>query len=367
MVKEMPSDMSQKRFVAIKSRRRVPLRELRRNHPPDDSPTTPQEVIRFCIRIVMIFLGLIGLPAFLAHSFHRGPMPDVTAWLHTADAKVNVRVYHTGAGSTATVPLNTYILNVLAAEFTPGAPMSSLEAAAVATRTYAVRSIIKANMPSSLAAKHGSDVTDDGAVDLPTASEQDVQSEYGNQALQFLSKLQAAVETTDGLVLTYQKEPILAFMFDLSPGTTRDSQSALNRKIPYLKVIACPDDAVNPQRVSVNTFTDRDIAQAFSVDSINLNDVVLDRGKDGFVRTVREGKHVLAASTFASRLSLPSTDFTSKVTAGNLIITSYGRGTDIGMSLNEAQALARRGDSWQAILSHFYPGTTVQLDQSFLQ
>ncbi|MFD1675802.1 SpoIID/LytB domain-containing protein [Alicyclobacillus fodiniaquatilis] len=355
--------MSHKRFTPVKTSARAQFhRRVRNINQQTSEPTTVQEIVRFCICILLIFAGIVGLPTAIAHIFHRGPMPDITAWLHTSDAKINVRVYDTVTSSSSNMALNTYILDVLAAECTPSTPLQSLEAAAVATRTYAVRALDKESTGSSYAASHGADVTDDGQLDLPLASASDIEDEYPDTAFQFLSQIKAAIETTDGLVLTYKQQPILAFMFDLSPGMTRSGQTALHQNLPYLKAISCPDDKADPDRVATNRFESREVAQVFSAADIQLAKLQMDRLKDGFVSTVTYQNHTLSGTDFANQLHLPSADFTWKVDGDTLVITSYGRGTDIGMSLHEADVMATKGDSWKMIVSHFYPSAKVQVD-----
>lgn len=340
--------------------------------------TTPQEMFRVSAKVLLAFCLMVLLPVGAAKMFQRGPMPDVSAWMQTTDALSMIRVYRTGSQTTVSVPLNKYILEVLCAEYTPKTPLSALEAAAAATRTYAVHamllassqartvsSIAGAKMQSSVAIRHHADVTNDSQLDLPMESEVDVESQFPNRAFMFLSHVQMAVEKTDGRVVTYQNQPILAFMFDVSPGWTRWSKVALGRNIPYLQRIACPDDAVDATRLSTNTFSSDEVARVFREPSVNLAKLKATRAPDGFVQSVTDGKRTVSASIFASKLHLPSEDFRWKMVKQKLRVTTYGRGTDLGMSLHEASILATKGQSWKAILSHFYPDTKIQLDDRY--
>lgn len=148
------AQMRQRRFVAVGSKayqkqRQAPAGPGRQTG--DSGPAvTPGEVIRFVVCVALIFFGMIGVPTIVAKLVHRGAMPDVTAWLHTADAKRTVRVYQTSSDTTTSMALNDYVLDVLAAEFSPGAPMASLKAAAVATRTYAIHAMISGAPGASL-------------------------------------------------------------------------------------------------------------------------------------------------------------------------------------------------------------------------
>lgn len=370
--------------------------------PPVPQPaTTPAEILRVVLSVALVLFIIVALPAMVAKVSQRGSMPDVTAWLHTVDAQSEIRVYDTGSESASTMPLNDYILGVLSAEFSPTTPIATLEAAAVATRTYAVHAMLtrkaaaasssppantagQAGSPAptlpsatataasgstpggfSLAIRNNADVTNDSQLDLPMATKSDVEAQYPHKALRFLSNAQAAIEKTDGLVLTYQGQPILAFMFDLSPGKTRSSQAVFGHNLPYLQAVNCPDDASDPDRISTTTRTPNDVAQVFGESSVALASLKLKRASDGFVLSVTDGRHTVSGGDFAAKLGLPSADFKWNLVNGNLNVTTYGRGTDLGMSLHEATVLASKGNGWKSIVSHFYPDTNIQLDDRY--
>lgn len=351
--------------------------------------TTPREILRVLLTVLLAFSAMVLLPVGAAKLSLRGQMPDVTAWMRIGDAKTNISVYQVGSDATTSMPLNQYILEVLCADYTPTTPLQALEAAAVATRTYAVHAILLSTPPvaptsvppasatgvstaapitvgtSSVAASHHADVTDDSQLDLPLATEADVQAQYPHQAVPFLSKVQAAVEKTDGRVVTYQNQPILAFMFDISAGATRSSMLALGHNIPYLQRVACPDDSVDPARISTNTFTSSEVAQVFGDPSVDWRKLHATRSSDGFVNSVTDGTHTVSGPIFAAKLHLPSDNFKWTVVHHQLQITSDGRGTDLGMSLHEASILATKGQDWESILSHFYPDTKIQSDDRY--
>lgn len=317
-------------------------------------------------RIALVFVGMVGVPMGVAKLAQRGPMPDVTAWIDMRDAATTIRVYDPASGTTQALPLNEYIFEVLAAEFAPNAPIASLEATAVATRTYAVRAMAEP-VAGSLAAAHDADLTDDSNLDLPLVTEAELQSEYPNQALGFTIKLKSAIEATDGTIITYQNKPIMAFMSAVSTGKTRSSEDALGQAIPYLVSIPCPDDVDSPAETWTDTLSIDDIEQAMSVKLSSLSDMQLTRGSDGFVQSVKLGDKTVTGAEFAARLNLQSDDFAWKLSSGSMAINGVGRGSDLGMSLHEAQAMAMAGQSWETIIRHFYPHTSLQNDQAFVR
>ena len=58
-------------------------------------------------------------------------------------------------------------------------------------------------------------------------------------------------------------------------------------------------------------------------------------------------------------LGLRSTDFTIRYENGQFYITTHGYGHGVGLSQWGAKAFAEQGLSYDAILAHYFPGTTL--------
>ena len=59
-----------------------------------------------------------------------------------------------------------------------------------------------------------------------------------------------------------------------------------------------------------------------------------------------------------------TTSATSSELKGTFIFRVYGYGHGVGMSQHGAMAMAKNGDNYEKILTHYYPGTTVKTDSS---
>ncbi|WP_041695958.1 SpoIID/LytB domain-containing protein [Alicyclobacillus acidocaldarius] len=315
-------------------------------------------ILQFAVRLALAFAAMVLLPVGIAKALQRSPMPDVSAWIAGRDARVQVRVFEGEAGEARPIPLNTYVLEVLLANCDPSAPMASLEAASVAVRTYAVRAMLH---PSLQARRERADLTDNPSLDLAMETEHELELSIGAQAaLAFIARAQSAIEATDGRILTYGGQPILAFLCQISTGRTRSAAMALGDPLPYLKSIPCPDDASSPARLSTITYTLGAFNQALSAHLSDFSQLRAVRSGDGFVQAVKAGDEVWGGPAFAANLGLASDDFTWVARGDRLVFTCYGRGSDLGMSLHEADALASRGMSYVAILAHFYPGARLE-------
>jgi stage II sporulation protein D len=316
------------------------------------------------------FFVLVIVPTAMANMVHRRDTDPARAWIQSDDAGVQVKVYDVQTGHVNNVALNDYLVGVLAAEMNPHSPMQALEAAAVAARTYVVHAM-SANVGShpTFANQHGADVTDNASLDLPWWSMAVQEQRFGKDLSVNTVRLQHAVLATDGLILTYNKQPILAFTFGESTGQTRDGSKVFGKPLPYLKSVACPDDAhqlaKSPIHISAPT-----LQQALQIQSNNvqLNQFrIAMRDAQGYVKAVAYHDKSWTGDDFASVLGLPSSNFTWTVSGNELLVQCKGVGTGIGMSLNEAKALAQQGKAWAEIVQYFYPGTQVEGDERFTQ
>lgn len=118
--------------------------------------------------------------------------------------------------------LEDYVRGVVANELSPGGypALEALKAQAVAARTYALK-----NRGQFLA--QGFDI-------LPTTRSQVYRGLTSENPLSNL-----AVETTRGLIATYNGEPINALYTSTCGGRTEDSENIFNEAVPYLRGHEC--------------------------------------------------------------------------------------------------------------------------------
>jgi stage II sporulation protein D len=318
-------------------------------------------------RVLAAFLMMIGLPALTAITFRATPLSNVSGWLATADAQVTLRVLDHVTGKVDTVALNDYVLSVLTAETAANTPMQALQSAAIAARTYAIQAKLNAPKHHTYATQHAADVTDNPVLDLPmdSVSHASLGISPSLSPVQ-LANYQSAVEETDGLIVTYHGSPILAFMFPISNGKTRDAQSVFGGPIPYLRSTTCPADTLHGLNQTHYVFSAQEVAAKFGQPATQIR--IQSVAPDGYVRTVQVGSAVRSGDAFAQALGLKSADFQlSRDANGSLHLTTYGIGIGLGMSLHQAAVLATAGKTWSAILSTFYPGTQTILDARVLE
>lgn len=207
-------------------------------------------IVIFLIFIIMIFL----LPAIFTQPFKMAnqeelninsednnnkteaieePPKDVNEQYNYNEYS-NIKVLHTKNGEIEELPLDTYLLGVVSAEMPADFEQEALKAQAVVARTYTMYSI-KHNQN-----KHeGADICDNPNCCQAWISKDDRFARWDeNLREQYWNKITTAVESTKGIIITYDGEPIDAFFHSNSGGTTETPVNVWGgTNFPYLQSV----------------------------------------------------------------------------------------------------------------------------------
>ncbi len=294
--------------------------------------------------------------------------PTPTAAVTTdADTTVQVRL---NDGSTAPMPMKEYLFCVMAGEMEPTANPEALKALAVAVRTFTLRNI-EHNRAAPQTTHQGSDAdvcADSGHCmafrDRATAMA-DWQSYTDAQTN--ADKLDAAIAATDGQVLLYDNQPILAVFHAISGGQTEAAADVWGGDYPYL---ASVDSTVDEQAkgyasqltVSAEDFKAKALQTWPQADlSGDPSQWVSDirRSDAGGILDCRIGGVTVTGGQLRTLLSLRSAHIDVTVADVKLTFAVKGYGHGVGMSQAGAIALAAQGQTYQQILTHYYPGAVI--------
>lgn len=254
------------------------------------------------------------------------------------------------SGEITYLALEQYILGVVLAEMPASFEQEALKAQAVVARTYALkRSITDGKHPNNAVC------TDSGCCQAYQDSDV-VEATSSN-------KVREAVLATEGQVLTYKGALIEATYYSCSGGKTEDAQAVWGQEIPYLISVSSPGEEQAAHYTDTVQFTVEDFRNLLGVeqpDSKNSWIKILEYTTGGGVGTVQIGDSFFTGMEIRQLLGLRSTAFTISVVGDTVTITTKGFGHRVGMSQYGAEAMAVQGNSYIAILSHYYPGTTLE-------
>ncbi|HEX5544473.1 MAG TPA: SpoIID/LytB domain-containing protein [Nitrospira sp.] len=256
------------------------------------------------------------------------------------------------------VDLEEYVKGVVPAEANSVWHLEMLKAQAVATRTYALYQ----HMLSSTR-------------DYDVVSGIQDQVYRGRQGID--ARVVEAVESTKGLVVTYQGAPIYAAFSSTAAGITEDAMIVWSKDLPYLKGVECPFDIESPYyqwkaSFKVDTLEKKLRQQGFTVGTISAI-TPLAYSRAGRVATVRimhsSGELTLRGEDLRKAVgysAVPSTQFVVESFGQDVVISGYGAGHAVGLCQWGAKELAELGYSFSSILRYYYPGTELQ-DASLTQ
>jgi stage II sporulation protein D len=177
-----------------------------------------------------------------------------------------------------------------------------------------------------------------------------------------VNKVKKAVESTRGLVVTYNGDLIDATYFSCSGGRTEDAFAVWGADIPYLKTTQSPGEEKAAHYVDTVTFKADDFLERLGLEAPEnieqwITDVTYTAG--GGIDSIEIGSKVFTGITLRKILNLNSTAFVMNIVGENICITTRGFGHRVGMSQYGAEAMAIDGKSYEEILAYYYPGTTL--------
>lgn len=305
---------------------------------------------------LMVWAGDQGLKLWLPRQNGNGNGTSLQSGDEKAALQVSgsVQLVRRGKGVLVInqVDLEEYVKGVVPAEVNSAWHPEMLKVQAVAARTYAL-------YQHMLSASRDYDVA---------ASIQD-QVYRGRQGID--ARVEQAVESTRGLVVTHQGAPIYAAFSSTAAGITEDAVVVWSKDLPYLKGVECPFDVESPYyqwkaSFKIDTLEKNLRQQGFAVGTIaTLTPLAYSRA--GRVATLRilhsKGELILRGEELRKAVGytvVPSTQFTIESIGREVMLTGYGAGHAVGLCQWGAKELAELGYSFSSILRYYYPGTELQ-------
>ena len=223
-----------------------------------------------------------------------------------------INLLHADTGEVEQVELDTYLCNVVSAEMPADFELEALKAQAIVARTY---TIYKVNNK-----KHdNADICDDSACCQAWISKEDRLARWDESLRDSnWSKIEQAVQSTKGKIITYENQPINAFFHSNSGGKTEIPINVWGGSgYPYLQTVETAGEEGYSQYASEVTLSQQELLEKLktkyediSIDFVNLDDIKILEYTDGDrVKTVKFGNHNLSGVEVRTLLGLRSANF----------------------------------------------------------
>lgn len=289
--------------------------------------------------------GGVRLADWRGQAFWVEPTGDGYVFINNGWYRGRVLVVPTEGGITAVnwVDIEAYLYGVVGSEMPASWPQEALKAQAVAARSYAL---------------YRRDRTQNQLFDVGGTTAHQVYKGLAAEA----SSVQAAVNATQGQVLTHGGRVIEAVFHSSSGGYTENSEDIWQRPTPYLRGVADYDQEAPVFQWS-ETFSAQQIEQRITGIG-RLQGVSTERATPrGRIVSIRlqgsQGTRTLTGTELRQALGLRSTLCSITVMGDTIRVDGRGYGHGLGMSQWGARGLATRGHNYQQILAHYYQGTAL--------
>ncbi len=278
------------------------------------------------------------------------------------DKDVTVKVYDKGSGNVMNMTLHDYVICAVAGEMPATFELEALKAQAVAARTFTV-----SHLRSSCSSNAAAHVCTYFGCCQAFVSVERMKKNWGSQFEEKYAKITAAVEQTDSLVMLYNDAPITVFYFSTSNGYTDACQDVFVRNLPYYKSVESPGEETASGYYSYVKISPKEFADTlYSKLGIKINEnelkssIEITRTDGGRVKSVSFNGQSVKGTQIRTAFQLRSADFHITFFDDYILIEVYGYGHGVGMSQLGANYMAKQGDSFMSILTHYYIDVDVR-------
>ena len=300
-------------------------------------------------KIIIFITLLIFIPFFIVIIYNKNYKEIELNYITTK----YIRVKRNNTNNIEVIPLENYIVGVLAGEMPINFDLEALKAQAVASRSYALKRM-EYNKDKEY------DVVD-SILNQVYLDEEYLKEAWGINYVKNINKLRTAVNETLDEYLEYNDKVADALFFSTSNGYTEDSQNIFEFDCEYLQSVNSPwDEEVSSAYLTTRTISLKEFYQKLNLPyNKNLNIEILKRSNTNRILLLKINNQEFKGTDVYNKLSLRSTDFNLDLEGETIKITTKGYGHGVGMSQYGALGMAKKGYTYQEILMHYYKNTKI--------
>jgi stage II sporulation protein D len=294
----------------------------------------------------------------LGENLHSSGSESVPVDSSQLESSVEVAVYRMSQKQIDEIPLERYVVGVVASEMPADFELEALKAQALTARTYIVRQMMSNDQ---LGVPEGANVTDTVTHQV-YKSEEDLKKIWKPKDYEWkLRKVQEAVIATKGQILTYDGTPIDSTFFSTSNGFTENSEDYWSNSYPYLRSVESPWDVKESPKFNnqvIMTVSEFEGKLGVKISSNKIGEII-ERTEGNRVAKVNINGKTLSGKDIREKLELKSSDFSWVMKGNQIIISTKGNGHGVGMSQYGANGMAKEGKTYDQIVKHYYQGVTI--------
>ena len=300
-------------------------------------------------KIIIFVLLMIFIPFFIVIIYDKNYKEIKLNYINTQ----YIRVKRMSDNVVIKLPLEEYIVGVLAGEMPIDFDIEALKAQAVASRSYALKRM-EYNKDKDY------DVVD-SIMNQVYLDDNYLKNAWGNNYIKNINKLRTVVNATMDEYLEYDNKIVDALFFSTSNGYTEDSFNIFGFDCDYLKSVESPwDKKVSSAYMTTKSISLVEFYQKLNIPyNKNLNIEIIKRSKTNRILLLKINGVEFKGTDIYNKLSLRSTDFIFELQGDAISITTKGYGHGVGMSQYGALGMAKEGYTYKEILKHYYQNSNI--------
>lgn len=247
------------------------------------------------------------------------------------------------------LPLEEYVIGVVACEMPATFNIEALKALSVAARTFALYKI----------SKNKDYIMKSSTSDQCYISIDKMKSNWKTSFDKNYNIIKTATNETNGKYMTYNDKVIISFYFSISNGYTENSEDVFSQKLAYLRSTKSSWDSKYDYKEKSVKFTIKDFLNKLSIKDNKINKLNVSKNNINKVTKIKVNNKEFKGTKFRSLLKLRSTDINIKYDDAYVYITTKGNGHGVGLSQYGANAMAEEGYKYDEILKYYYNGIKI--------
>lgn len=340
------------------------------------TPISKLKIKPLILLVTLLFMITLMIPSLLVLPFTKdtasgklgeqlkGENRQVETMEAATGPAVDVAVFRMEKKEIEKLPLEKYVVGVVASEMPRDFEKEALKAQALTARTYIVNQMLKENKTEL----PGGAIVTDTENHQVYKSDEELKKLFGIDYKWAIKKITEAVNETRGQIITYDGSPIEASFFSTSNGFTENSEAIWISALPYLKSVESPWDLQSPKFSGQKIVTISEFEEKLGVKLTNDETVgkVTERTAGKRVGKVEINGKVFDGKDIREKLGLKSTDFIWERKGDKIIINTKGYGHGVGMSQYGANGMAAEGKTYKDIINHYYKGVEITNSETIL-
>ena len=301
-------------------------------------------------KILLLILIIILIPVLIISIFNKESIIYKLKYGSINNKIVRVKINKTG--EIKNVPLEEYVIGVVAGEMPATFNLEALKSQAVASRTYVLKRINN---------KNAYDV-EDGVNNQVYIDNDKMKEKWNNNYEENLKKIKDAVLKTKGEVIFYNNNLIDAMFFSTSNGYTENSKDVFTSDLPYLvSVESSWDEAESPVFNSTNEVSKEEFLYNLGLNPIDDIDIKnIERTSSKRVKSLEINGKKFIGTNIRKIFNLRSTCFYIKIEGDKIKFDVKGFGHGVGLSQYGSNGMAKQGYNYKDIIKHYYKNSEIK-------